>query len=76
MSEATPLIASVETFTACILEPAPETFPKTRLIIINSVVIKKKNENVLNANFPNLLLFLIVTIDKTTIGNISGTITI
>ena len=68
MLEATSLIASVEMLPAFIFAPIPVTFP--------NVVIEKKCKNVLNARFPNFLVFFIVTIDKTTSGNTSGTIII
>ena len=76
MLEATSLIASVEMLPAFIFAPIPVTFPKIRLSVITNVVIEKKCKNVLNARFPNFLVFFIVTIDKTTSGNTSGTITI
>ena len=76
MLEATFLMASVEMLPAFIFAPIPVTFPKIRLSVITNVVIEKKCKNVLNARFPNFLVFFIVTIDRTTSGNTSGTITI
>ena len=76
MLEATSLIASVEILPAFMFAPIPVTFPKIRLSVITNVVIEKKCKNVLNARFPNFLVFFIVTIDRTTSGNTSGTITI